>query len=51
MFSIRRALLGATALILAACATPAATPASAPPEAVAPVAAEKPALIEFYADW
>jgi len=51
MLSIRHALVGATALILAACATPAVSPE---PTLVVPAvaaAAEKPVLIEFYADW
>ncbi len=48
MFSIRQALVSATALILAACATPTALP---DPTLAALAAVEKPVLIEFYADW
>jgi hypothetical protein len=51
MFSIRRALVGATALILAACAAPTVSPELIPIAASVPLAEEKPVLIEFYADW
>ncbi|MBP7600738.1 MAG: hypothetical protein KA750_05300 [Thermoflexales bacterium] len=51
MFSIRHALAGAIALVLAACANPAGAPGPTPVPTPAAMAEEKPALIEFYADW
>ena len=50
MLSIRQALIALTALALVACAAPGPAPETAAGAGVAP-AADKPALIEFYADW